>query len=391
MASEVVLKCATCSEPATNKCGGCSSLVYCCRYCQTKDWPNHKIICRNTQLEKTLVRVTDIVQTAYFTFRENTWDTPITTIEEEGNELLIYDGDQKNNATYFVKFPIHLIKNKGVRMAVLTAWMCAEPLAFMHNLIMKLLDGSYNSHVLMGQMLILSLPLGLKVKVHEVQVNLKNIERKTTAVGPGGSRHSNWPNFVHEVLHVKSSKTGRQWLIDISGGQFGICQAFWKWEDYEAKYVERVTAKFNPSTMKILIGKLAKIPGNPTLAYELPGQAAAELDQALAKWTTNHMVLSDLIKLKDKEYEPLKRDLLRRMDEAVSNFIKRNDFTALVKTQKAYEAVNPRTSIVQVNTTNQWLKTVNLEGRRPVLASGDDEAFEEFRKNVAPGTKVLKF
>lgn len=71
-------------------------------------------------------------------------------------------------------------------MAVLIAWLCAELLAFMHNLITKLLYGSYTSHVLMGQMLILSLPLGLKVKVQEVQVALKNIERKTTILKPAG-------------------------------------------------------------------------------------------------------------------------------------------------------------------------------------------------------------
>ena len=34
-----------CSQPGTNKCGGCRTSFYCCSACQKADWPQHKLSC----------------------------------------------------------------------------------------------------------------------------------------------------------------------------------------------------------------------------------------------------------------------------------------------------------------------------------------------------------
>lgn len=62
---------------------------------------------------------------------------------EGKDELVIYDGDQMKNTGYYVPFPRELIKNKHTRMAVLTAWMCEEPTAYMNDFSTKLLAGTF--------------------------------------------------------------------------------------------------------------------------------------------------------------------------------------------------------------------------------------------------------
>ena len=126
-------------------CGGCKAAHYCSKSCQTKDWKEHKVICKDMQLQKILSRVAEIFQKAYLDFRENTWDTPIVKIQERPDEIFIYDGDQSKNTKLFIDFPHHLIQNEQVRLAVLTAWMCNEPLGFLHDLIEKLLKGQKSS------------------------------------------------------------------------------------------------------------------------------------------------------------------------------------------------------------------------------------------------------
>tara|TARA_R110002003_G_scaffold110_5_gene9291 strand:+ start:4780 stop:5205 length:426 start_codon:yes stop_codon:yes gene_type:complete len=141
MAPNTGAECATCGDAATNKCGGCKTYVYCGRECQAKAWPEHKITCKDVQLEKHLSRAAEIAHQAYLTFREDTWDTPIAKIEDTEDALIIYDGDQSLNKDYFVDFPHHLIKNRRAKMAILSMMMCNEPLAWMHNLLQGLVGG----------------------------------------------------------------------------------------------------------------------------------------------------------------------------------------------------------------------------------------------------------
>ncbi len=44
--------CASCDKPATNKCSGCSSVYYCNRECQKKNWSIHKKICNRVVTQK---------------------------------------------------------------------------------------------------------------------------------------------------------------------------------------------------------------------------------------------------------------------------------------------------------------------------------------------------
>lgn len=141
MAPQASSQCVVCSKLASDKCGSCRAHVYCGKECQTIDWPKHKHICKNIQLEKNLERAAAIVQPAYLNFRENTWDTPIVKIEDSKDALVTYDGVQLSKKNYFVDFPHKLIRNKQTKMAVLCTLACNEPLAWMHNILQGLLQG----------------------------------------------------------------------------------------------------------------------------------------------------------------------------------------------------------------------------------------------------------
>lgn len=141
MASASSATCTSCSKPAANKCGGCKTLSYCSKDCQSKDWPNHKATCKDVQLEKRLTRICGIIQQAYLEFTEATWDTPILRVEENGRTLVVYDGDQRMNKDYFLPFPEDLMVNKHMKMAIICAWKCGEALAWTHNVLARFLEG----------------------------------------------------------------------------------------------------------------------------------------------------------------------------------------------------------------------------------------------------------
>jgi hypothetical protein len=104
-------------------------------HASSRTGPEHKITCKDVQLEKHLSRAAEIAHQAYLTFHEDTWDTPIAKIEDTKDALIIYDGDQSRNKDYFVNFPHHLIKNRQAKLAILSTMMCNEPLAWMHDLL----------------------------------------------------------------------------------------------------------------------------------------------------------------------------------------------------------------------------------------------------------------
>lgn len=138
------LRCQTCGIATSNRCTRCHKVAYCDGVCQGHDWPNHRDDCKDNQLGDALQRVAEIVHEAYLTFRENTWDITIDRVEVHDDSLTIHDGDLRPNTRCFTAFPNNLIGNNyEVKMAVLTAWMCNEPYAFLHNFIMKLVQGKF--------------------------------------------------------------------------------------------------------------------------------------------------------------------------------------------------------------------------------------------------------
>lgn len=136
------MTCQSCGSPTTNTCTRCGVPNYCNGNCQSQNWSVHRDTCKDTQLGQALERVADVLHEAYLSFRENTWDTPVDQIVSDSRTWTVYDGDQSLNTTYFTEFPDHLVQSdRQAKMALLTAWTCNEPHAFLHSLLVKLLQG----------------------------------------------------------------------------------------------------------------------------------------------------------------------------------------------------------------------------------------------------------
>jgi hypothetical protein len=309
-----------------------------------KDWPAHKKACKdiqNASLEKRLARVANIVQQAYYDFRENTWDTPVIKIDDRDDALVIYDDVMLNKSEFFLTFPHHLVTNDLTKYAMLCAWACNEPMAWMHDTLLGLLEGKTLSTYIQFKFAN-SIPIGLNIKVEEVSVSLGTIPRKITVHSPFGGGDDNWPQYHHDVIRVTSIKTKKRWVIDISGAQYGIYQAFWSWEEYKNKYATSTQKAQTLGTNKARLKILAKSPGNPYLCYGLVGLVADHLDEAVNNWRMDHGVsLTGLLNLDDKEYEEASSELLRTLDDSVRTYVKTHDYKAELQAAQSYERRYP--------------------------------------------------
>jgi len=135
-------ECVACGEKDADKCCKACRTVYCSKKCQVDNWPAHKRICKDLQLEKVLERTADIIKQAYLKFRENTWDAHVFKIEVKKNELVTYDYVPKH-APLFPPFPDHLITDDDVKAAVLCYLTCTEPFVNMEALFTQLLQGRF--------------------------------------------------------------------------------------------------------------------------------------------------------------------------------------------------------------------------------------------------------
>jgi hypothetical protein len=162
---------------------------------------------------------------------------------------------------------------------------------------------------------------------------------------PGKMAQENWPNFFHEILRLTSTKTGRQWAIDISGPQYGLVQSCWDWQYFKNAYIDQIHNVFAFRFNEIMLRELGKIPGNPTLVFGAIWPIATYFDEVVESWMTGPgMELSKLLMLGDAQYEAKQAAFLDHMDAALKEHMKTIDTTNVFRTNTKYEAMNPGAS-----------------------------------------------
>ncbi|CAN9347424.1 unnamed protein product [Alternaria sp. RS040] len=333
--------CVVCGEPARNRCSACnmdtSPRRYCGKACQVKDWPTHKKACKdiqNTNLEKKLTRIVEIVQQGYYDFKKNTWHMPVVRMERHGSDelrLTVIGPLDGSRTGYFVKFPQLSVSDKRTENAILCAMAHNEYSAWMYSIIGGLTEG-------------------LDVKVEEVDifltprphtVKVRQINDDETKLYPGY-----FPNYQHGVLRVTSTKTRKVWAVDISGAQYGIYQALWTWEECQYCFMENVHRVFPFGFLKSALRRMGAIQGEPTLVFRVAGKVADCLASKVNKdWqTVSGVTLSQMVALDEENFAKRKLELLRFMDDVVRTFVHANDFQAEYKAAMAYERNNPGVS-----------------------------------------------
>lgn len=178
---------------------------------------------------------------------------------------------------------------------------------------------------------------------------------------PNGGQLSNWPAYTHRVLRICSRRAGRkEWVIDLSGAQYGILSPFHEWAEYRAQYVQREDGLFPFGFTKSLLDRLARLRGNPALTYGLVGRAAQVFNGAADVWETQNIALSQLRTLNGAAFDHQKTSLLSALDGAVRNFISSNSFVAVVRRERQYDAEHPHESMTCQTITDVMSRAANL-------------------------------
>jgi len=320
-----------------------------------KDWPTHKKACKDAQnanLEKELARIARIVQWAYYNFRERTWAVRLSDIEDRADALIFHRGEMPNELGYLVKFPQHLVTDDSTKAAMLCAWSCDEALAWMHDLLAGLAEGKQNrSSSLFDRSN--SIYIGMDVKFDEISIVLGRVLRRIMFPKPEGGYLDNWPSHLHDVLRITATKSKKQWIIDLSGAQYGICRTLWTWEEYKAAYAAKISKvqAFGASKARFKLG--AKLPGRTSLRLAVGEMAANHMNEAVNKWKVKcALSLPDLIRMRPEEHKQAILDLLGAIDKEVYRFTKNNDFREEYAAADLYETMNPGKSMELLDEIN---------------------------------------
>ena len=141
--------CARCGAPATRRCSGCQSQVYCNIACQTQDWKAHKTECNDTRMTKVVDRAAHLLQKVYFMFREHAFQKNMINVGTEGFDLALHESKDRSKITrgggIFINFPTDLISCGHERKAVLS-WMASkEPSGLFLELVRSMFPGKSQS------------------------------------------------------------------------------------------------------------------------------------------------------------------------------------------------------------------------------------------------------
>ena len=184
--------------------------------------------------------------------------------------------------------------------------------------------------------------IGLDVEVEEVSVRLGDIHRAVIFESPPDPPAMNWPNCFHEILRVKSTKTKKQWVVDVTGEQYGISNALWAWDDFEKAHMAKTITRHPFGWNRALASAGTKAPDHLGLWLKIGSMATEHLNAAIKTWTDrSELSVAEIITLNEEGYKESKDSLLEAVDSAIRSFVAANRFDAEFRAAKLYEKKYP--------------------------------------------------
>ena len=153
-------QCAHCDSPAKTWCGRCQEGLdsnlsayksyYCSIECQAANFEAHKLLCRLANARKELKRGAELAQDIYYAFRQIAFDIEPTTIKVVNGKLHFFTVSIKDkppgpNEWPLYDFPKNVVSNDEDKKALLVYNSCEDSMAFMLELLKKLLKGKRSS------------------------------------------------------------------------------------------------------------------------------------------------------------------------------------------------------------------------------------------------------
>lgn len=136
---EPLSKCSSCGEAASNRCKNCLVHVYCNVDCQKRDWPTHKVICKEIQMETFIPRAASLLKELYLIFREATYEHKIKqVILQKSGKIVLHN--YARDGSWFYPFPNDKV-DANTKRPVLCALKCRDALGFLAKTIEKIFKG----------------------------------------------------------------------------------------------------------------------------------------------------------------------------------------------------------------------------------------------------------
>lgn len=171
--------------------------------------------------------------------------------------------------------------------------------------------------------------LGLYDKIFEVWHTPKNIKRHLAIVDDDGFQE--YKDFRHEILQITSCNGGGDYIIDLSGAQFGHHQTVTPLQTYHADCNGGLPI---PITSRQEFGIWKNIFGTEPPKYDEKGHCKYHLywavNQEASKcllsstkdWmAANQMNVKGLLRLKPEAYEISKKSLLEKIESDVQTVV----------------------------------------------------------------------
>jgi hypothetical protein len=163
------------------------------------------------------------------------------------------------------------------------------------------------------------------------------------------------------MVRFTSVKTKTQWILDFAGGQYGICQALWKWSEYAKCFVnpEKALRVCPFGATKALLGVLGELDGNPSLIYGLVGEVAKVMDKAVADGEKGmSFVVSSIVHEPDENrFNEQKSALLKALHVAARHCVQTHSFQDKIRAARAFDLRFPGRSFVTSETVKQQFST----------------------------------
>lgn len=122
-----------------------SRTYYCTKECQTKDWTNHKHVCKTLRNEieyQSLTNATQFLSNIFYLLRIESFDLSIKSMKLEGTTLVVCEGQYEDDGRVVdAPFEIMDVSSGSINRMLLSMMACDDTLGHMHYLIHMILLG----------------------------------------------------------------------------------------------------------------------------------------------------------------------------------------------------------------------------------------------------------
>ena len=307
------MPCSVCGKDSSSKCARCAQ-PYCSSFCQTQDWPAHKQDCKAKQIERTLFRAAQLFRECYYLFRKKTFEFDVRSIKKEGQDLVVKTGTIAGDICgIFMRFPNELFENEEDKHAVLSMKMCTLAHGYFHDFITSTLRDS-------------------NLSLHDLMIRVKPSPSTTILASQVSDPlfMSTW-RFMHTVLLVRSRRLAREWVIDITGSQFGIAQSAFSKEDYQKLYIDNIDVDEPFGRQNLIVKRTAQTDTQSGVRDLATLHAMESFMEGVKIWERQEGIsLSKLLCVSDDEFHAPKTKLLQHTGKSVDMFLQTSNFLPLM-------------------------------------------------------------